>query len=158
MIAQDFEKYTYDHLTHLQIGKIGEFWTKMWLTFAGLDIYTAEVDDKGIDFIIRTNSDKHIDVQVKAVREKTGYVFVTKETWKDGLRENLYLALVLMRNYKMPVVYFIPSTVWLNPNDLFKDRLYDKEGQKSKAEWGINISKKNLELLSEFDISKMVAK
>ncbi|SCX99528.1 hypothetical protein [Flavobacterium caeni] len=158
MISQDFESYKYDHLTHLQVGKIGEYWTKMWLTFAGLDIYSSEVDDRGIDFIIRTDNNKHIDIQVKTIREKTGYIFVTKDSWKDGLKENLYLALVLMQNHKMPVVYFIPSTVWLNPNELFKDKLYDKPGQKSKPEWGINISKKNMELLSKYDISKMVSK
>lgn len=52
------------------------------MTFAGFDIYTTDVDDKGIDFIIRTDNEKHIDVQVKTIRQKTGYVFVSKEKWK----------------------------------------------------------------------------
>lgn len=85
------------------------------MTFAGFDIYTTDVDDKGIDFIIRTDNEKHIDVQVKTIRQKTGYVFVSKEKWKNELRENLYLALIILKNNEMPSVYFIPSKVWEQP-------------------------------------------
>lgn len=112
-----FDNFTYDKLNHLQVGRIGEYWAKIWLTLAGYDIYTTDVDNKGIDFIIRTNNDKHIDVQVKTVR--TGYVFITKDTWNNQLRENLYLILVLLKNNEIPSVYLIPSTVWYNPNTLF---------------------------------------
>jgi len=86
----------------------------------------------------------------------TGYVFVSKEAWKNELRENLYLALVLLENHKMPTIYFIPSTAWLTPNELLRDRDYDKEDQKSKPEWGVNISKKNMELLKQYDITKFI--
>ena len=40
-------------------------------------------------------------------------------------------------------VYIFPSTVWNNPSPLFVDYLYDKPGQKSKPEYGINYNKKN---------------
>ena len=153
-----FGDFTFDHLNHLQVGKIGEYWAKIWMTFAGFDIYTTDVDDKGIDFIIRTDNDKHIDLQVKTIRDKSGYVFVTKETWKNELRDNLYLALILLKNNEMPSVYFIPSTVWKTTTALFTDKNYDKEGQKSKPEWGINVSKKNMEELSEYEISKQIKK
>jgi len=151
-----FDDFTFDHLNHLQVGKIGEYWAKIWMTLAGFDIYTTDVDDKGIDFIIRTDNDKHIDVQVKAIREKSGYVFVTKEKWRNELRDNLYLTLVLLRNNEMPSVYFIPSTVWKTPTALFTDKNYDKEEQKSKPEWGINVSKKNMDELSKYEISKYI--
>jgi len=151
-----FGDFTFDHLNHLQVGKIGEYWAKIWMTLAGFDIYTTDVDDKGIDFIIRTDNDKHIDVQVKAIREKSGYIFVTKEKWRNELRDNLYLTLVLLKNNEMPSVYFIPSTVWKTPTTLFADNNYDKEGQKSKPEWGINVSKKNMDELSKYEISKYI--
>jgi hypothetical protein len=155
MISSNFEKYDYGKLSHLQVGKIGEYWTKIWLTFAGFDIYTSDVDDKGIDFIIRTDNEKHIDIQVKTIRENTKYIYITKDSWKKhGLRENLYLAIVIMHNNKMPMIYFIPSTVWRTPNELFKDK--DYKGLKSKPEWGINLSKKNIELLAKYDITRMI--
>ena len=147
-----FKAITFDHLNHLQVGKIGEYWAKIWLTLAGFDIYTTDVDAKGIDFIIRTDNYKHIDVQVKTIRDKSRYVFVAKETWNNELRDNLYLILVILKNNEIPSVYFIPSTVWKSPTILFTDKNYDKEGQKSKPEWGINISKKNMDELNKYEI------
>ena len=56
----------------------------------------------------------------------------------------------------MPTVYLIPSTVWKNPTSLFVDRKYDKPDQKSEPEWGINMSAKNMEELSKYEISKYI--
>lgn len=158
MTMTTFNDFAFDHLTHFQVGKIGEYWAKLWMTIAGFDIYTTDVDDKGIDFIIRIDNNKHIDVQVKTIREKSGYVFVTKETWKNELRDNLYLTLILLKNNEMPSMYLIPSTVWRAPTALFTDKNYDKEGQKSKPEWGINVLKKNMDELNKFEISKHLNK
>lgn len=156
-MTQSFDNFKFDDLNHLQIGRIGEYWVKIWLTLSDFDTYYNDVDDKGIDFILRLDNDKHIDIQVKTIRvNTTGYVFVSKEAWKNELRENLYLALVLLENHKMPTIYFIPSTAWQTPNELLRDRDYDKEDQKSKPEWGVNISKKNMELLQQYDITKFI--
>ena len=51
---------------------------------------------------------------------------------------------------ELPEVYIIPATAWKKPNEMFVDRNYDKPGQKSKPEWGINYSKKNLYLLKKY--------
>jgi len=155
-MGQSFDNFKFDHLSHLQIGRIGEYWVKIWLTLSGFDTYHNDVDDKGIDFILRLDNNKHIDIQAKTVRENTGYVFVTKETWSYELRDNLYLALVLLENNKMPNIYLIPSLAWKLPNDLLRDREYGKEGQTCKPEWGINISKKNMTILEQYDITKTI--
>jgi len=98
-----------------------------------------------------------MDVQVKTIREKTSYVYVNKETktWKS-LRENLYLALVILKNNCVPSIYLIRSTEWNNPNELIKDNNYSKEGQKSKPDWGLNISKKNMALLEKYELAKII--
>ena len=83
---QNFDNFTYNHLTHLQIGRIGEYWVKIWLTLLVFDTYYNDVDDKGIDFILRLDSDKHIDIQVKTIRKGTNYVFVAKETWRNKFK------------------------------------------------------------------------
>ncbi len=151
-----FDNFTFEHFNHLQVGKIGEYWAKIWLTLAGFDIYTTEVDDKGIDFIIRKDNNKHIDVQVKTTRKNNNYTFITKKSWNNELRDNLYLLLVTLTDNEMPTVYLIPSTVWKNPTSLFVDRKYDKPDQKSEPEWGINMSAKNMEELSKYEISKYI--
>ena len=150
-----FDNFTFEHFNKLQIGKIGEYWAKIWMTLAGFDIYTTEVDDKGIDFIIRTDNSKHIDVQVKTIRKNNNYTFVTKKSWNNELRDNLYLLLVTLIDNEMPTVYLIPSTVWKNPtSSLFVDR--DYKGLSSPPEWGINISAKNMKELSKYEISKYI--
>ena len=51
-------------------------------------------------------------------------------------------------------VYMIPAITWTNPYGPFVRRDYGKRGQTSKPEWGINISKKNLPILSNYTSDK----
>ena len=52
----------------------------------------------------------------------------------------------------LPEIFVIPSTVWNNCNNdnVFVNKDYNKPGQKSKPEWGINISNKNLNELKKY--------
>jgi len=54
MNADYFKDFKYDQLSHLQVGRICEYWVKMFLTLENFDVYTSEVDDKGIDFVVRS--------------------------------------------------------------------------------------------------------
>ncbi|MFX0173516.1 MAG: hypothetical protein ACFE9L_16615 [Candidatus Hodarchaeota archaeon] len=66
-------RFEWDKLTHLQIGKYAEYLVKIEFTMCGFDVYSAEIDDKGIDFIIRRSPTKFFEIQVKSVR---GYNYV----------------------------------------------------------------------------------
>jgi hypothetical protein len=46
--------YHWSELTKLQVGRYAEYFVKMVFTLHGFDVYSAEVDDKGIDFVVRT--------------------------------------------------------------------------------------------------------
>ncbi len=46
------EKYIWSSLNALQIGKYAEYYAKMEFTLYGFDVFTSEVDDKGIDFFL----------------------------------------------------------------------------------------------------------
>ena len=154
-MEQTLENFSYNHLNHLQVGRIGEYWVKLCLTLLGLDVYTTEVDDRGIDFVIRIDSTKYVDIQVKTIRERTVYVYVNKDTksWTEPFRENLYLALVILKNNSSPKLFIIPATEWNNPNELLKNNNY-QGSIKSKPEWGINISKKNMEKLEKYNLER----
>lgn len=146
-------------LNHLQIGRLGEYWVKMLFTSHNLDTYYSDVDDKAIDFVIRLDNARHIDVQVKTIRcSKSNYVFITKDSWKEVEigRKNLYLALVLLREDSYPETFLIPCTAWLKPNSLLCDRKYQENGMKSKDEWGVNISAKNMPLLEQYHIDLQI--
>lgn len=147
------ERYNWGRLTPLQVGRYAEYLVKMEFTLWGFDVYTSEVDNKGIDFVIRRDQGRYYDIQVKSLRG-LGYIFFPKE--KFILRENLLAVIVLFPNSEAPSMYLIPSSVWLEPSALFVSRDYDKEGQKSKPEWGLNISQRNLPLLTPFMFDRVI--
>jgi hypothetical protein len=149
-----FNNFQYDNLHHLSISRIAEYWTKLLLTLHGFDVYTTEVDNKGIDFIVRHNNGKYYDIQVKSIRyPNTSYAFIVKEgAWTEGnLRDNLLVSFVVFKNNQAPELHLFPSTVWLNDSPIFKDRK-----NYSKPEWGINYSQKNAELFTQYLISNQI--
>ncbi|MEM3504316.1 MAG: DUF4365 domain-containing protein [Nitrososphaeria archaeon] len=147
------DKYEWGKLNHLQLSKYAEYYVKMEFTLAGFDVYTAEIDDKGIDFIVRRDEKTYYDIQVKSSRG-LNYIFFPKDKFKP--RENLFASIVLFFNNSYPKIYLINSETWLNPNQLFVSRDYKEK--KSKPEWGINLSKKNLSLLEQYEFNKVVKK
>lgn len=145
------DRYIWSSLNHLQVGRYAEYYTKMEFTAFSFDVYTAEVDDKGIDFIVRKGEDRYYDIQVKSVRGMN-YIFFPKDKFR--LRDNLLAAVVLFSDGQPPSFYLIPSTVWREPNLLFVGR--DYEGKSSKPEWGLNLSKVNLPLLDAYRFEGVV--
>jgi hypothetical protein len=133
------QRHDWKCLNSRQIGKYAEYFVKMELTMHGLDIYTPEVDDKGIDFIVRKSADKYWEVQVKSVH-KSKYIFFPKSKFEIK-RANLLVAVVLFVAGEVPSIYLIPVQAWKTPNSLFVSRDFG-EGKKSTPEWGIQLSKK----------------
>ncbi len=135
-------------LTPLQLGRYAEYYAKMEFASFGFQVFTSEVDDHGVDFIVKHPADStYFHVQVKSIRN-TGYVFANKD--KLPLRENWILCLLRFVDNALPDVYMIPAMTWTNPYGPFVSREYGKEGQKSKPEWGINVSKKHLPVLEQY--------
>jgi hypothetical protein len=123
------KRYDWNRLNKQQIGAYAEYFVKMELTMYGFQVYSTEVDDRGIDFVARHENGSFIEVQVKSLRP-TDYVFMHKAKFSPG--DSLYLALALFEEGKLPELYLIPSVVWRKPDDVFVDRPY--EGLKSKPE------------------------
>jgi hypothetical protein len=42
------QKYDWTRLNHLQVGKYAEYFVKMEFTLYGFDVYSREVDDRGV--------------------------------------------------------------------------------------------------------------
>ncbi|MDO9231656.1 MAG: DUF4365 domain-containing protein [bacterium] len=135
------ENNNWSKLSHLQLGKYGEYFAKMEFTKAGFDVYTSEVDDKGIDFVIRKNESEHYDIQVKSVRNYN-YVFMRKEVF--ALRKNFLLALVLFEEGEQSTLCLVPSLEWERKQEKFFSE-NDYENKKSRPEWGLKINKNNAE-------------
>ena len=145
------EKQKWKDLSPLQIGKYSEYIAKMEFILYGFDVYSPELDDKGIDFIVRKDDSFYFDIQVKAVRD-FNYIYFQKS--KFQIRENLYAFILIYRKELKPSMYLIPSNIWNGPNKLFVSR--DYKGKKSVPEFGINLSEKNLPKLDEFNFEKTI--
>ncbi|MEW5993797.1 MAG: DUF4365 domain-containing protein [Candidatus Zixiibacteriota bacterium] len=146
---------SWSKLNRQQIGKYAEYFAKMEFTKAGFDVYTAEVDDKGIDFVVRRSEAVYYDIQVKSAR-KSAYVFMKKRLFIP--RKNLYLMLMIFRRNEEPVSLLIPSIEWVKEgHPALVD--HDYEGMKSEPEYGINITKANFnELIAKYSFSSMIAR
>lgn len=143
-------KYNWSTLRPLQIGRYAEYYAKMEFTLYGFDVYTSEVDDMGIDFIVRLNN-LYFDIQVKSARNNN-YIFFLKE--KFVLRSNLLATIVLFQDFLEPEILLVPSHDWEQPNTLLVSR--DYEGKKSKPEWGFSVTTRNRELLLQYQFDKVI--
>jgi hypothetical protein len=141
------QRYVWSGLNNQQVGAYTEYFVKMELTMFGFQVYSTEVDDRGIDFVARHGSGPFIEVQVKSLRA-SGYVFMQKS--KFILSDNLYLAFGLLAEGKPPDLYLIPSRTWDTPDTVFVSRDYG-EGRESKPEWGLNVSARNMAALKQYD-------
>jgi hypothetical protein len=146
------ERYIWSRLNKQQVGAFAEYFVKMELTMYGFQVYGTEVDDRGIDFVARFERGPFIEIQVKSIRS-AGYVFMQKE--KFPLRENLFLALAVLSEGQPPDLYLIPAAAWTASNTALVSR--DYEGLKSKPEWGINLSKRNMPGLAAYRFGSVVS-
>lgn len=141
-------------LNPLQVGKYAEYLSKMEFTSYGFHVYSSEVDDHGIDFIVKSQSKKYYEIQVKSLRlGSTNYIFARKDKF-DIYQDNLLMCVLLFSDGEQPKMYLIPASAWREENDLFKGK--DYIDLKSKPEWGINISKKNMPILDQYAFSKVI--
>jgi hypothetical protein len=136
----------WDKLNKLQIGKYAEYLAKMEFTSYGFEVFTSEVDDRGIDFIVKDKKNRFLEIQVKSVRNMN-FTCVHKDKF-DIKNSNLYLVLIMFENSKTPDMFLIPAIAWQTGNELLKGS--DYEGKKSPPEWRINISQKNMKILNKY--------
>ena len=136
-------------LSGRQIGRYAEYYSKMEFASYGFEVYTSEVDDHGVDFVVkRPGTNQFYEVQVKSVRNY-GYVYISESKMKELVPERIVCYLHFVDG-KLPDVFTIPATAWETPNAVLVHRKYDKPGQKSEPEWGINISRKHYNLLETY--------
>jgi hypothetical protein len=151
--AVDLIMSYWTQLSSTQLGKYADYLSRLLFARSGMDVYLPEIDNKGIDFIIRTKKGAFFEIQCKA-RRQLNYFYIEKT--KFPILQTRYLCLVLFldKDKENPEIYLVPSTVWLTPNALFVDRKY--EGKKSHPEWGLQFSKKNMPLLKPYWVTSLV--
>ena len=139
----------WSQLTALQLGRYAEYYAKMEFSSYGYEIYSSEVDDHGVDFVVKVpGTDRFYEVQVKSIRN-FNFVSILKSKMQN-LTDSRLVCFLRFTEDNMPEIFIIPASAWREPNAVFVARDYGKPGQTSKPEWGISISKKNYHLLAPY--------
>ena len=140
-------------LTRQKLGIFGEYYAKMFLISYGIDLYSTVVDDHGVDFVAETKKG-FFKIQVKTIRGGTNYIYMGEKYFNIS-EKNLYLLIVLLKDNEEPVLYLLPSSVWTIENQKVFVH-YSYKGKKSKPEYGVNLSKKNLPVLEKYKIENTI--
>jgi hypothetical protein len=137
-----------------QLGRYGERLAHLEFSAHGFDVYVPDVDDRSVDFVVRSANRKFIEVQVKSLRNR-GYVFMRKRLFQP--HEDLHVVLLVFADGLQPDIYLIPSMTWLaSPLRAgFSSRDYGP-GFKSEPEWGLQVTAKTPVLLEEFRFDRAV--
>ena len=106
---------------------------------------TPEIDDRGIDFIVKNKNKKYFEIQVKSLR-KFDSVTIKKDKF-DISNKNLFLTFILFTPKKMPDIYLFPAIKWKELNTLFRN---------NKNSWALNINEKNMVILNEYKFSNVI--
>lgn len=140
-------------LTRQKLGAFCEYYAKMTLASYGLDIYSAEVDDHGIDFVAE-GKNGFLKFQVKSSRSASQYVFMEKEHFNIE-DDTLFLFLMLLTDGHHPDAYLIPTAAWRQESKVFVGHNYP--GGTSKPDYGVNVSRKNMPELEKYRLETRIA-
>ncbi len=89
-------------------------------------------------------SEREVDILCRQINiEKTNYAFVSKSDLEQGLRNDLWIGLIIFMDGDKPTKYLFPSTVWNEPNKLFTDTAI------KHSEYGISINGETIHILNE---------
>ena len=96
--------------------------------------------------------EREFDVLCRQINiEKTNYAFIPKKDLEQGLRDDLYIGLVIFIDGQKPTKYLFPSTVWNNPDQLFTD------SSSRHYEYGISLNAKTMErFVSTYAFGKQI--
>lgn len=140
-------------LTPQKVGTFCEYYAKMTLISYGVNIYTTEIDDHGIDFVAEGRNG-FLKFQVKGMRGTSNYVFMLKEYF-DIEDDAMFLFLMLLIDGEHPDMYIIPTSAWRQKSSVFVS--HDYEGKQSKPDYGVNVSKKNMPELAKYKLENMLS-
>ncbi len=141
-------RYAWSKLNRLQKGTYGEYLAKMEFVMYGYLVFTAEIDDRGIDFVVRNDQGVHYDVQVKTVT-KGNYTWITRSKFV----KSLWVCLVCLTEGNPPALYLFSGHDWdRDKSGLLQHRKYPSA---KESEYGFHFTKKREAHLEtyRFDIS-----
>lgn len=109
------------------------------------NVIQSYLNHKGANFKIHNRvGEQEFEILCRQINiDKTNYAFITKSDLERGLRDDLWIGLVLFIDGEKPTKYLFPSTVWNEPNLLFTDSAV------KHPEYGVNLNRGTIRMLNE---------
>ena len=118
-------------------------------------VIQSYLNHKGADFkVINRVGESEYDILCRQINiEKTNYAFVSKSDLERGLRDDLWIGLVLFVDGQKPTKYLFPSTVWNEPNKLFTDSSI------KNPEYGVNLNEQTMrDFVEKYAFERVIEK
>ena len=116
----------------------------------GFEIYTSEVDDRGIDFVAR-RAGRFVEVQVKTV---SGYNLQYVNESKFKASDDFVVALVRLAEGAEPALYIFLGSDWPSDDGLLVYSPY--EGKKSEAAYEIRLAQSRDKVIENYRLERWV--
>ena len=142
-------------LSKQQLGKYAEYLVKIAFLGAAFEVFTPEVDERGVDFLARRPGEQPYDVQVKSVRG-LGYIYLRKRHFAP--KPQLVVAVAVFDESSVPFLFLIPSREWSRKNrpPFLVDRDFPPP-RVSQPEYGLTLSKRHwAELQARYKFAKVI--
>ncbi|MAF82900.1 MAG: hypothetical protein CL797_02210 [Chromatiales bacterium] len=143
-------RHEWSELNNQQKGTYGEYLAKMEFTMYGLSVFTAEVDDRGIDFVARNKGGMHFDVQVKTITGKN-YTYISESKF-----HNIdVVCLVVLKEHSEPTIYLLKASDWSKDKSGLLN--YKHYPNSKEPEYGINFTKKRVEHIQKYKFDNVIS-
>lgn len=138
--------------------KYAQHFVKLELMKARIEVYQNESADKGIEFIVKNKLSNYHEIYLQPINlEKDRSVKIPKQDLGE-LKDSLLIALVLLMKETEPVLYLIPSTIFVNPDNYIFFENEQGERFSYLSNWEIKVFTKAIPELSKYEFSKMKEK
>ena len=115
----------------------------------GYLVFGAEIDDRGVDFVVRNEFGRHFDVQVKTVTGRN-YTYI----YESKFSENLWICLVILTDGHHPTLYLLSGADWeSDTSGLLQHHHYPKSRE---PEYGIHATKKRASAMEQYAFDRSV--
>jgi hypothetical protein len=150
----DALRFLWSRLTPQVLHQYAENSAKLRLIECGLEAYSAEANDRGIDCLVRYAPGRFLEVHVQATRNRTrvsidkALVGSSPERIEARLRGAFCVAFFSFEDGREPEMYLIPGHAWLDPNPCLVDNNDTEDGLPPRFE--INPSENYQSILDKY--------
>jgi predicted RNase H-like HicB family nuclease len=145
-------KNDWNRLTRLQKGAFGEQYAKMLFTRHDAEVYSSDIDDRGIDFVARFPGSEFYEVQVKTVTNMN-LAYINEDKFKRS--DRFLVVLIRLEQSKEPKMYVFRGNEWDSKDGLLKYKPYTNA--KSQPAYEIHLSQGRIQQMGKYRFEKRVA-